>query len=58
MPVVSASRLKQIYSKVSRIRPRLVGLDVGTTNVGVALSDPSLKVALPQTTLRRSSCVL
>ncbi|KNB42063.1 holliday junction resolvase [Blastocystis sp. subtype 4] len=55
MPVVSASQLKQIYSKVSRIRPRLVGLDVGTTNVGVALSDPSLKVALPQTTLQRSS---
>ena len=33
-----------------------LGLDVGTTFVGVALSDPTLTLALPQGTLLRTDC--
>lgn len=32
---------------------RLAGLDVGQSSVGVAISDPSLTIASPRTTLRR-----
>ena len=32
---------------------RLLGLDVGTKTIGVALSDPSLTIATPMETLRR-----
>ena len=58
MPIVTKGQLKLIHSMISPRRVTLVGLDVGTTNVGVALSDPSLKIALPQTTLRRKECML
>ena len=56
MPIVTKGQLKLIHSMISPRRVTLVGLDVGTSNVGVALSDPSLKLALPQTTLRRKEC--
>lgn len=32
---------------------RLIGLDVGAASLGVAISDPSLTIATPRTTLRR-----
>lgn len=57
MPIVTKGQLKLIHSMISPRRVTLVGLDVGTSNVGVALSDPSLKLALPQTTLRRKECI-
>ena len=56
MPIVSARQLGKIYSKVAAVKPRLLGVDVGTMNVGLALSDPSLSVAVPLTTLKRSDC--
>lgn len=57
MSLVTAKELRALYSKVAKVKPRLVGLDVGTMNVGVALSDPSLVVAIPQMTLKRSECL-
>lgn len=41
-----------------RPRQRLLGLDVGTKTIGLALSDTSLSVASPLETLRRSKFTL
>lgn len=57
MPIVTPAQLRKLYTGIARVKPRLVGLDVGTTNVGVALSDPTLKIALPQMTLLRKECM-
>lgn len=56
MSLLTISELRSLYAKVSSIRPRLIGLDVGTVNVGVALSDPTLSFATPQCTLKRNDC--
>ncbi|MSP51681.1 MAG: Holliday junction resolvase RuvX [Alphaproteobacteria bacterium] len=35
------------------LRARLIGLDVGTKTIGIAVSDPALRIATPRTTLKR-----
>jgi putative Holliday junction resolvase len=50
MTVVSISRIKDNMSSGSR----LMGFDVGSKTVGLALSDVTLTVATPLQTLRRS----
>lgn len=44
-----------IESLASHLQPgmRLAGLDLGTKTIGIALSDPSLKIATPLHTIRR-----
>jgi putative holliday junction resolvase len=44
-----------IESLASHLQPgmRLAGLDLGTKTIGIALSDPSLKIATPFHTIRR-----
>ena len=49
MAVRNPMELKQIL----RPKERLLGLDVGTKTIGVAVSDGSLTVASPVETLRR-----
>ena len=56
MAILTVKPLRSLYSKIAKIKPRLIGLDVGTSLVGVALSDPTLTLALPQATLRREQC--
>lgn len=56
MAILTVKQLRSLYSKIAKIKPRLIGLDVGTSLVGVALSDPTLTLALPQATLRREQC--
>ena len=34
-------------------RQRLIGLDLGTTTIGLALSDPGMRIATPLDTIRR-----
>jgi putative Holliday junction resolvase len=50
MPIVAAAELKPL------LRPgqRLLGLDIGTKTVGLALSDTRLVIASPLETLRRT----
>ena len=45
----------EIEALANRLRPgaRLAGLDLGTKTIGVALSDPSRKIATPFHTIRR-----
>ena len=50
MPICTLQELKE---QVPSGR-RLLGLDVGTKTVGLALSDPSLTVASPLQTIRRT----
>jgi putative Holliday junction resolvase len=44
-----------IEALAERLQPgmRLVGLDLGTKTIGIALSDPGLKIATPFYTIRR-----
>ncbi|HMK68592.1 MAG TPA: Holliday junction resolvase RuvX [Stellaceae bacterium] len=49
MPICNPGDLKQILPKGAR----LLGLDVGTKTVGLALSDTTLMVATPLRTIRR-----
>lgn len=50
MPVVEPRELRRL------VRPgaRLLGLDLGTRTIGLALSDPTLTVATPRETLKRT----
>ncbi len=50
MPICNPSDLKQLIEKGER----LMGLDVGTKTIGMALSDASLLVATPFDTIRRT----
>jgi putative holliday junction resolvase len=50
MPICNPSELK----KALRRGQRLLGLDVGTKTIGMALSDTTLLVATPYDTIRRS----
>src|SRR3546814_12746092 len=50
MPVLDLADLRKALSQGKR----LLGLDVGTKTIGLALSDPSLAVASPIETLRRT----
>ena len=56
MPFLSPKQLGKVYRQIATIKPRLLGVDVGTMNVGIALSDPSLRMAIPLTTLNRRDC--
>jgi putative Holliday junction resolvase len=49
MPIRNPSDLKSLISKGDR----LLGLDVGTKTIGMALSDTTLLVATPLDTIRR-----
>ena len=49
MPIVAPSQLKTALPRGRR----LLGLDVGTKTIGLAISDPALRVASPLETLRR-----
>lgn len=49
MAVVDIKAIKSLLQP----RRRLLGLDVGRKTVGLAISDPSLKVASPVSTLKR-----
>lgn len=49
MPIVPPSALKTTLIRGRR----LLGLDVGTRTIGIAISDPGLSVASPLETLRR-----
>ncbi len=50
MPICNPTELKHLIRKGER----LLGLDVGTKTVGLALSDTTLLVATPLDTLRRT----
>ena len=50
---MSICTLQELKDQVTAGR-RLLGLDVGTKTVGLALSDPSLTVASPLQTIRRT----
>ncbi|HEX7005758.1 MAG TPA: Holliday junction resolvase RuvX [Alphaproteobacteria bacterium] len=50
MPVVTPSELKRMLPRGGR----LLGLDVGTKTIGLAISDPGLTVATPVETIRRT----
>jgi putative Holliday junction resolvase len=50
MPIVPFEELRAALPPGSR----LLGLDVGSKTIGVALSDPSLTVGSPQDTIRRA----
>lgn len=50
MPVLDLADLRKVLPQGKR----LLGLDVGTKTIGLALSDPSLAVASPIETLRRT----
>jgi len=50
MPICNPSDLKPLLAKGAR----LLGLDVGTKTIGMALSDTSLMVATPLDTIRRT----
>src|SRR3546814_512128 len=50
MPVLELSDFQEALPRGKR----LLGLDVGTKTIGLALSDPSLTVASPLETLRRT----
>ncbi len=50
---MSICTLQELKDQVTTGR-RLLGLDVGTKTVGLALSDPSLAVASPLQTIRRT----
>ncbi|MBM3510305.1 MAG: Holliday junction resolvase RuvX [Alphaproteobacteria bacterium] len=49
-------RLARSTDLVAALAPgaRLLGLDVGTKTIGIAVSDPAFKVATPRTTLKRT----
>jgi putative Holliday junction resolvase len=49
MAIRNPAELKQILTKGQRI----LGLDIGTKTIGLALSDPLLMVATPMETIRR-----
>ena len=49
MPVIPLARLKELLPAGSR----LLGLDVGTKTIGMAISDSALAVASPLTVLKR-----
>jgi putative Holliday junction resolvase len=49
MPIVPLEELRAMIAPGTR----LLGLDVGTKTIGVALSDPTLTVGSPQETIRR-----
>jgi putative holliday junction resolvase len=49
MPVLSPSHLPELLP----LRSRLLGLDLGTKTIGLAISDPGLMVASPIETIRR-----
>jgi putative Holliday junction resolvase len=53
---VTATPLLPIEDLASRLRPeaRLLGLDVGTKTIGLALSDVTLSIATPYETIRRT----
>jgi putative holliday junction resolvase len=50
MPICNPSDLKRLI----RLGERLLGLDVGTKTIGIALSDTTLLVATPFDTIRRT----
>ena len=50
MPVCNPSDLKRLVKRGER----LIGLDVGTKTIGMALSDTTLMVATPLDTIRRT----
>lgn len=50
MPIVDLSSLK---SRLGR-KQRLLGLDLGSKTIGLAISDPSLIIASPVDTIKRS----
>jgi putative Holliday junction resolvase len=50
MPVVTPSELKRMLPRGGR----LLGLDIGTKTIGLAISDPGLTVATPVETIRRT----
>ncbi|MBM3486149.1 MAG: Holliday junction resolvase RuvX [Alphaproteobacteria bacterium] len=50
MPIVPLEDLPGLIGPAAR----LVGLDVGTKTIGIAVSDPSGRIATPVTTLRRT----
>jgi putative Holliday junction resolvase len=50
MPICNPSDLKALLEKGAR----LIGLDVGTKTIGMALSDTTLMVATPLSTIRRT----
>lgn len=50
MPILNPNQFKEL---VSRSTGRLLGVDVGTKAVGLALSDRTLKIASPYKTLER-----
>ena len=50
MPICNPSDLKKLIGKGAR----LLGLDVGTKTIGMALSDTTLMVATPFDTIRRA----
>ena len=50
MPICNPSDLKTLLKKGER----LLGLDVGTKTIGMALSDTTLMVATPLSTIRRT----
>ena len=49
-----------IFEKVAELMKtfpkgtRLLGLDVGKKNIGIAISDPGLKIASPNSNLKRT----
>ena len=56
MPILSPKQLGKVYKQIAHVKPRLLGVDVGTLNMGIALSDPSLRMAIPLTVLNRKDC--
>src|SRR5882762_3360158 len=50
MPLCNPSDLKPLLAKGAR----LLGLDVGTKTIGMALSDTTLMIATPLDTIRRT----
>jgi len=56
VPVVTVAPLIEIEDLPERLAPeaRLLGLDVGTKTIGMALSDVSRSIATPYHTLRRT----
>lgn len=53
MPVVALETLVSLLARDSR----LLGLDVGTTTIGLALSDVRRKIASPTETIRRTRLI-
>ena len=53
MGLESETQLRDLFS---RLKPggRLLGIDLGTKTLGLALSDPALRIASPLTTLGRT----